>query len=266
MPQFAHLPLLLKPDGNGKLSKRDGDRLGFPVFPLKWQDPFTEEISSGYRENGYIPAAFINMLALLGWNPGTPQEIFSMSELIEAFSIERISKSGAKFDAAKTKWFNQQYLRQTPSEDLAKIFATEIQDKGFDYPITYIQAVCELVKEKAQFSNEFWSLASYFFEEPTSFDMDLVRKKWKDAVPAFMANLALAFNSTESFDALSIEDLFKACAEKNGIGAGAVMQIFRIAISGQAAGPAIFELTSLIGKERIVKRLNIAIDQFNSIA
>ncbi len=266
MPQFAHLPLLLKPDGNGKLSKRDGDRLGFPVFPLKWQDPFTEEISSGYRENGYIPAAFINMLALLGWNPGTPQEIFSMSELIEAFSIERISKSGAKFDAAKTKWFNQQYLRQTPSEDLAKIFVTEIQAKGFDFPITYIQAVCELVKEKAQFSNEFWSLASYFFEEPTSFDMDLVRKKWKDAVPSFMANLAADLNSTESFDALSIESLFKITAENNGIGAGAVMQIFRIAISGQAAGPAIFELTSLIGKERIVKRLNIAINQFNTIA
>ena len=266
MPQFAHLPLLLKPDGNGKLSKRDGDRLGFPVFPLQWQDPFTEEISSGYRENGYIPAAFINMLALLGWNPGTPQEIFSMSELIEAFSIERISKSGAKFDAAKTKWFNQQYLRQTSSEDLAKIFETEIKDKGFDYPINYIQAVCELVKEKAQFSNEFWSLASYFFEEPNSFDMDLVRKKWKDAVPAFMTNLVADLNSIAQFDAVSIEDLFKACAEKNGIGAGAVMQIFRIAISGQAAGPAIFELTSLIGKERIVKRLNFAIDQFNSIA
>lgn len=265
MPQFAHLPLLLKPDGNGKLSKRDGDRLGFPVFPLQWKDPFTEEISSGYRENGYIPEAFINMLALLGWNPGTTQEIFSMTELIEAFSIERISKSGAKFDAAKTKWFNQQYLRQTPSAILAKTFAEEIKSKGFDFEETYIQSVCELIKEKAQFQNEFWSLSSYFFEEPSAFDQDLVKKKWKDAVPAFMQSLLIDLQNTNSFDAINLEATFKACAEKNGIGAGSVMQIFRIAISGQAAGPAIFELTALIGKDKITNRLKLAIDQFNAI-
>ena len=170
-----------------------------------------------------------------------------------------------KFDAAKTKWFNQQYLRQTPSAILAKTFAEEIKAKGFDFDESYIQAVCELIKEKAQFQNEFWSLSSYFFEEPSAFDQDLVKKKWKDAVPAFMESLLIDLQNTNSFDAVDLEATFKACAEKNGIGAGSVMQIFRLAISGQAAGPAIFELTALIGKDKITNRLKLASDQFNAI-
>src|SRR5574343_23277 len=210
MPQFAHLPLLLKPDGNGKLSKRDGDRLGFPVFPLEWKDPFSGEISSGYREKGYIPEAFVNMLALLGWNPGTTQEIFSMDELVEAFTVERISKSGAKFDAAKTKWFNQQYLRSKSNADLADIFLAELNEKGISTDKNYVEQVCALVKEKAQFSNEFWSLASYFFEEPTAFDAEVIKKRWKDQAPDFIGAFTNALASLEDFSHTSIENLFKS--------------------------------------------------------
>lgn len=264
MPQFAHLPLLLKPDGNGKLSKRDGDRLGFPVFPLEWKDPISGEISSGYREKGYIPEAFVNMLALLGWNPGTNQEIFSMQELIEAFSIERISKSGAKFDAAKTKWFNQQYLRQSSDAELAEIFLQILLQKNVKTSKEYVEKVCALIKEKAQFVNEFWSLGSYFFEEPTEFDNDLVQKKWKDAVPAFMQDMHMELSNLADFSAASIEACFKATAEKNGISPGSVMQIFRIALSGVAAGPAIFEMVEVLGKETALRRLKHAISTFGN--
>jgi glutamyl-tRNA synthetase len=263
MPQFAHLPLLLKPDGNGKLSKRDGDRLGFPVFPLEWKDPFSGEISSGYREKGYFPEAFINMLALLGWNPGTNQEIFSMTELIEAFSVDRISKSGAKFDANKTKWFNQQYLRANEDADLAEIFNKELLSKGINADINYVENVCALIKEKAQFITEFWSLAFYFFEEPTDFDAEVINKRWKDNVPDFLLNLTNALKTLEDFSHTSIENKFKEIAEKTGISPGSVMQIFRVAISGLAAGPAIFEMISLIGKEKVVARLERAIKHFN---
>jgi glutamyl-tRNA synthetase len=263
MPQFAHLPLLLKPDGNGKLSKRDGDRLGFPVFPLEWKDPFSGEISSGYREKGYFPEAFINMLALLGWNPGTNQEIFSMTELIEAFSVDRISKSGAKFDANKTKWFNQQYLRAKEDADLAEIFNKELLSKGINADINYVENVCALIKEKAQFITEFWSLAFYFFEEPTDFDAEVINKRWKDNVPDFLLNLTNALKTLEDFSHTSIENKFKEIAEQTGISPGSVMQIFRVAISGLAAGPAIFEMISLIGKEKVVARLERAIKHFN---
>lgn len=263
MPQFAHLPLLLKPDGNGKLSKRDGDRLGFPVFPLEWKDPFSGEISSGYREKGYFPEAFINMLALLGWNPGTNQEIFSMPELIEAFSVERISKSGAKFDANKTKWFNQQYLRAKDNKELALIFMLELNAKGVETNITYVENVCALVKEKAQFITEFWSLAFYFFEEPTEFDAEVIKKRWKDNVPDFLNALTNELSALEDFSHTSIENKFKEVAEQTGISPGSVMQIFRVAISGVAAGPAVFEMISLIGKEKVIARLNRAIKHFN---
>lgn len=264
MPQFAHLPLLLKPDGNGKLSKRDGDRLGFPVFPLEWKDPFSGEISSGYREKGYFPEAFINMLALLGWNPGTNQEIFSLDELVEAFSVERISKSGAKFDAAKTKWFNQQYLRAKDDKSLAEIFDVELKSKGINFDFNYVQSVCSLIKEKAQFITEFWSLSSYFFEEPTEYDFDIVKKKWKDQIPTFIQTFAQKLESVSDFSAVEIENVFKAHAESMGISAGSIMQIFRVALSGQSAGPAIFEMTALLGKEKVISRLLVATSKFNA--
>ena len=265
MPQFAHLPLLLKPDGNGKLSKRDGDRLGFPVFPLEWKDPFSGEISSGYREKGYYPDAFINMLALLGWNPGTTQEIFSMDELIKAFSVERISKAGAKFDATKTKWFNQQYLRAKSNAELAATFQVELIEKGFNVDLNYVENVCALIKEKAQFSNEFWDLSSYFFVEPTEFDAEVIKKRWKDQSPDFIKTFTAALTSLEDFSHTSIENLFKATAEGMGVSPGSVMQIFRVAISGVAAGPAVFEMVSLIGKEKVLMRLEKAIAHFNSV-
>lgn len=264
MPQFAHLPLLLKPDGNGKLSKRDGDRLGFPVFPLEWKDPFSGEISSGYREKGYFPEAFINMLALLGWNSGTNQEIFSMDELIQAFSVERISKSGAKFDANKTKWFNQQYLRARANAELAEIFNKELSSKGIQAELKYVEEVCALIKEKAQFITEFWSLAFYFFEEPTEFDAEVIKKKWKDQVPAFITKLAEELKALNDFSHTSIENKFKEVAEKEGIAPGSVMQILRVAISGVPAGPAIFEMIALIGKEKVIARLEKAISHFNA--
>lgn len=265
MPQFAHLPLLLKPDGNGKLSKRDGDRLGFPVFPLEWKDPFSGEISSGYREKGYFPEAFINMLALLGWNPGTTQEIFSMEELIEAFTVERISKSGAKFDANKTMWFNQQYLRAKDNAELAAIFQVELAGKNISADNSYVENVCALIKEKAHFTNEFWSLSSYFFIEPTEFDAEVIKKRWKDQVPDFINAFSSALASLEDFSHTSIENLFKQTAETMGISPGSVMQIFRVAISGVSAGPAVFEMVSLIGKEKVLARLTNAITHFNSV-
>lgn len=264
MPQFAHLPLLLKPDGNGKLSKRDGDRLGFPVFPLEWKDPSSGEISSGYREKGYFPEAFVNMLALLGWNPGTNQEIFSLDELVEAFSVERISKSGAKFDAAKTKWFNQQYLRSKDDKELAEIFEKELKAKNIHFDFSYIQSVCGLIKEKAQFITEFWSLASYFFEEPTEYDLDIVNKRWKDQIPAFIESFAHKLNDINEFNAVEIENTFKAHAESMGVSPGSIMQIFRVALSGQGAGPAIFEMTALLGKDKVIARLLTATAKFNA--
>ncbi len=264
MPQFAHLPLLLKPDGNGKLSKRDGDRLGFPVFPLEWKDPLSGEISSGYREKGYFPEAFINMLALLGWNPGTNQEIFSMDELIDTFSVERISKSGAKFDAVKTKWFNQQYLRAKSNEELADLFLPVLKEKNITKDRAYLIEVCRLIKEKAQFLNEFWDLSSYFFVEPENYDQSIVSKRYKDQVPAFMQDLISALDGLTSFDAGSVEERLKASAEKNGLQAGGVMQIFRVAISGQGSGPAIFEMAELLGKDITLHRLRKAVATFKA--
>lgn len=264
MPQFAHLPLLLKPDGNGKLSKRDGDRLGFPVFPLEWKDPSSGEISSGYREKGYFPEAFINMLALLGWNPGTPQELFSMQELIDTFTIERISKSGAKFDAAKTKWFNQQYLRAKSDEELAKLFAPVLREKNISVDESYVIHVCRLIKEKAHFVNEFWDLSSFFFEEPTQFDQEIINKKWKDQVPSFMNALVPALKDLNDFTASKIEETFKSAAESTGVSPGSVMQIFRLAVSGVGAGPAIFEMVELLGKDVTLLRLSKAVSTFKA--
>jgi glutamyl-tRNA synthetase len=204
------------------------------------------------------------MLALLGWNPGTPQEIFSMDELIEAFSVERISKSGAKFDAAKTKWFNQQYLRAKPDEELAALFAPELQAKNISADPAYVTQVCRLIKEKAHFVNEFWELSSYFFTEPAQYDQEVIRKKWKDQVPAFMADLVSKLEGQENFNAAATEETFKTTAEAAGIGAGQVMQIFRVALSGVGSGPAIFEMVELLGKETTLRRLKKALTAFNA--
>ncbi len=258
MPLYAHLPLLLKPDGNGKLSKRDGDRLGFPVFPTEWKDPVSGEISSGYREKGYFPDAFVNMLALLGWNPGNNQELFSMEELIEAFSFERVSKSGAKFDPEKAKWFNQQYLRKRADADLADMFIPVLEEKGIKAERSYVEKVCKLMKEKAHFVNEFWSLGSYFFIAPDTYDTEVVKKRWNDSSKQFIAALVTAFQSTESFTATETETVFKATAEKLEIGSGSVMQMLRVCISGVGGGPHLFDVVELLGKKEVIKRLETA--------
>ena len=274
MPEFAHLPLLLRPDGNGKLSKRDGDRLGFPVFPLNWVDPITKEPSSGYREKGYFPEAFINMLALLGWHASGNQELFTLPELIEQFSLDRVSKHGAKFDPEKTKWFNQQYLRMKSDEELAKIFLPVVNEKlavgnlqpacadasvGRLANIEYVIKVCTLIKEKATFVNEFWSLGSYFFTEPANYDAEVIKKRWNEKSKNFIIELAKAYQAANDFSAANAENIFKQTCEKIAVKTGEVMQLFRVCVSGLAGGPALFEVADLLGKDEVVKRLELSV-------
>jgi glutamyl-tRNA synthetase len=260
MPEFAHLPLILKPDGNGKLSKRDGDRLGFPVFPLEWKDPASGEISSGYREKGYFPEAFINMLAFLGWNPGTPQELFSLDELLEAFSLERVGKAGAKFDADKTKWFNQQYLRMKSDMELAQTVMPLAKEKGYDTNETYLAEVCRMMKERASFTHELLS-SDYFFNRPTEFDKDTVAKKWKENSSQIAQDWISELENITDFNAENIETSFKSFLEKKQLGMGAVLPIFRLLVTGTGMGPSMFDIAALLGKEEVVKRMNIGLEK-----
>jgi glutamyl-tRNA synthetase len=259
MPRFAHLPLILRPDGNGKLSKRDGDRLGFPVFPLNWTDPETGEQSVGYKERGYYPQAFLNILALLGWNSGTNQEIFSLDELVSSFSLERVSKAGAKFDPEKAKWFNQQYLRMQTSQELAQMWLPELTDKGIKAEITFIENVCLLLQEKAHFTSEFWSLGNFFFIAPENFDKDVVKKRWNEKTNLFLETLKNNFSQLEKFNATETELVFKTTCEKMETKPGEVMQLLRVCITGVGGGPALFEIIQLLGKEEIIKRINKAL-------
>ncbi|MCW3103439.1 MAG: glutamyl-tRNA synthetase [Bacteroidetes bacterium] len=263
MPEYAHLPLLLKPDGNGKLSKRDGDRLGFPTFPLDWKDPKTGEVSSGYREKGYYPEAFVNILALLGWNPGNNLELMTLSEMTELFSFERVSKSGAKFDPEKAKWFNQQYLRKQTNAELAKVFAEDLEKRGIKTTVN-LEKACELLKEKAHFMHEFWNNGSFFFVPPTSYDADVIKKRWNEQSAAFITELTEAYKNLSTFTAAETEATFKATAEKMGIGSGQVMQLFRVCISGVGGGPILFEMVELLGKEEVVRRLETALKNLSS--
>lgn len=258
MPLLAHLPLILKPDGNGKLSKRD--KSGLPMFPLNWYDERTGETYVGYRENGFFPDAFINMLAFLGWNPGTTQEIMSKEELIQAFSFERVNKSGAKFDPEKTKWFNQQYLRKKSDAELAALFSPILKEKGITADMKFVESVCRLVKEKAHFVNEFWEGGSYFFIAPTSYDADVIKKRWNEQSATFIKEVTNAFGGLPHFTAAETEACFKATAEKLGMGPGQVMQLFRVCLSGVGGGPMLFEMVELLGKDETLKRLNTALN------
>ena len=250
MPKFAHLPLILKPDGNGKLSKRDGDRLGFPVFPLQWEDPVTKEVSSGYREKGYYPEAFINMLAFLGWNPGTSKEMYSLDELIQDFSLERVGKSGAKFDPEKTKWFNQQHLRIKSNSELAESIMPSL---NYNVNTTFLEKVVELMKERATFSNELLS-EHYFFESPKEFDEKTFRKKWKENSSEIMQDLFNEINELEDFTTENIENTFKEFITKKEIGMGAVLPCMRLILTGKGMGPSVFAIASLLGKEEVMSR------------
>jgi len=263
MPQFAHLPLILKPDGNGKLSKRDGDRLGFPVFPLNWTDPETGERSQGYRERGYFPEAFVNMLAMLGWNPGTNQELFKMDELIEAFSLDRVGKSGSKFDPDKAKWFNQQYLRAMDDGELATHFKVELDERGVQVDAGYLRKACALIKEKTQFISEFWEFGNYFFQQPETYDEKVIRKRWNREAGAFFSVLTGHLDSVPQWETATIEETFKETATRQDINPGKVMQLFRVLLSGQAGGPALFELAELLGRQEVTTRLKIGIEKLS---
>ncbi|PKP30313.1 MAG: glutamate--tRNA ligase [Bacteroidetes bacterium HGW-Bacteroidetes-16] len=254
-PEFAHLPLLLKPEGNGKLSKRDGDRLGFPVFPLAWNDPKSGEISRGYREDGYFPEAFINMLALLGWNPGTEQEVFSMDELAKVFSIERVGKSGSKFDPAKAAWFNHQYLIQKSNVELAGLFMPILQEKGFLAETEFVENVVGLVKERVNFVSEFWDQSNFFFVTPETFDPLAVKKRWKADSYQQMTELKTLLSKVDDFSASHLEDITKAWLEEKQYGMGAVMNAFRIIVVGELKGPHLFDIIALIGQEETLNRL-----------
>ena len=259
MPEFAHLPLLLKPEGNGKLSKRDGDRLGFPVFPLQWTDPKTNEVSSGYKESGYYPEAVTNMLALLGWHPSGNQEMFSMDELIQEFSLERVSKSGAKFDLQKALWFNQQYLQQKPLNEQYEILKPMIEAKGYDTCQEYVEQVVVLMREKVQFVKDVVEEGYYFFEAPKQYDEEVVRKKWKAETNTHILGLAQAFEGLAAdANAEAYENSFKGYCETAGIKTGEVLQPLRVAVSGAPMGPPIWEMIALIGRDYVLPRLREA--------
>lgn len=261
MPEFAHLPLLLKPDGNGKLSKRDGDRLGFPVFPLRWTDPRSGEVSSGYRESGYLPEAFINMLAFLGWNPGTEQELFSLDELVENFGIDRVSKSGAKFDVEKAHWYNHQYLSKKSATELAKLFIPILEEKNVEVCIEYVEQVCELVHERIVLIPDLWTQSHFFFQDPESYDAKVVSKIWKPETPALLAEYITILEATEPFTKENIELNTKAFVERKGIGMGQLMNPFRLTVVGTNAGPGMIDMAAVIGKEFIIPRIQNGIEK-----
>ena len=260
MPAFAHLPLLLKPEGKGKLSKRDGDRLGFPVFPLEWHDPKTGEISSGYRESGYFPEAVINFLALLGWNPGTEQEMFTLDELVEAFDISRCSKAGAKFDYQKGIWFNHEYILKKSNEEIATLFAPIVANNGVDVPMERVVKVVAMMKDRVSFVKELWPLCSFFFIPPMEYDEKTVKKRWKEYSAQQMSELADVLKGIEDFTVEGQEPVVMKWVEDKQYKLGDVMNAFRLALVGIGKGPGMFDISAFLGKEETLRRLNRAIE------
>ena len=258
-PAFAHLPLLLKPDGNGKLSKRDGDRLGFPVFPLQWTDPKTGDVSSGYRESGYLPEAVINMLALLGWNPGTEQEIMDLDTLVKLFSIENISKSCANFNLEKAKWFNHQYIQMASNERLLPMFKAELAKHGVEAEPEFLAYVANLMKERVHFIPEFWEQTSYFFVAPVEYDPAAVKKRWKPGTAAHLRKMMEIVESVQPFSKEKAHDLVMEYVQGNELNMGAIMNSFRIALVGAAKGPDLFEIIYAIGVPETARRVERAI-------
>lgn len=263
MPSFVHLPLLLKPDGKGKLSKRDGDRLGFPVFPLEWHDPKSGETSSGYREAGYLPEAVINFLALLGWNPGDDSEIMSMDELCHKFSLDHCSKAGAKFDFEKGKWFNHKYLQETPDAQLAEMFKPVLEQNGVnpaDYTDEYITRVVSLVKGRINFVSDLWDQAKFFFKAPDTYEEKSVKKRWSDETPRIMAELIEVLKSLTDFSSAAAEKTVLDWIVEKGYHMGNVMNAFRLTVVGECKGPHMFDITELIGREETIRRIQAGID------
>jgi glutamyl-tRNA synthetase len=259
-PLFAHLPLLLKPDGKGKLSKRDGDKMGFPVFPLFW--PYGET-AKGYREDGYYPDAFINMLALLGWNPGTEQEIFTMEELINAFSIERVGKSGSRFDPEKAKWFNHQYLQKKSNNQLAIEFREFLRAHNYQDDIVRLEKLVSLVKERVSFVKDIWDQTDFFFKAPVSYDPEAVKKRWKDDSAALLKELRSLLENLSDFSPAAIEPIVKTWIEEHGYNTGSIMNAFRLVVVGALRGPHMYDIISWIGKEETLKRIDTGIALLN---
>ena len=260
MPRFAHLPLLLKPDGKGKLSKRDGDRLGFPVFPLEWHDPKSGEVSRGFKEDGYFPEAVINFLALLGWNPGTEQELFTMDELIEQFDISKCSKAGARFDYKKAIWFNHEYILRKSDDEIARLFAPIVAGNGIDEPMDRVRQVVAMMKDRVDFVKELWPLCSFFFIPPTEYDEKTVRKRWKADSAQVMTELGEVLESLDDFSIESQEKAVMAWVEAKGYKLGDVMNAFRLALVGIGKGPGMFDISAFLGKKETLCRLHRAIE------
>jgi len=259
MPTFAHLPLILKPTGKGKLSKRDGDKGGFPVFPLNWQ--LEDGVAMGYRESGYFSESVVNILALLGWNPGDERELFSMEELIEAFTIERVNKSGARFDPDKAQWFNQQHLMLKSDAELARLYMEDLKAKNITAEEAYVAKVTAMVKERVNFVSELWEQSAFFFEAPTEYDAKVVKKRWKGDVPAFMADLCPELDQLNNWVADDIKTTIAAQIEAKGLGFGLVMNAFRLALVGGGFGPDLMTIAEMIGKAETISRLKAAVDK-----
>ena len=260
MPAFAHLSLLLKPEGNGKLSKRDGDRLGFPVFPLEWHDPKTGDVSSGYRESGYLPEAVVNFLALLGWNPGNDQEVMSMEELIQAFDLHHCSKSGAKFDYEKGKWFNHQYIQKRSNKEIAAMFQPILESHGIQADPAYVEKVVGMMKNRVNFVKELWETCSFFFVAPTEYDEKTRKKRWKEDSAAQLSEMMELLKVREPFDIEGPANEVKAWIESTGYHLGNIMNATRLALVGEGKGPHIFDITEALGKEESLRRIQRAID------
>ncbi len=260
MPRFAHLPLLLKPEGNGKLSKRDGDRLGFPVFPLEWHDPKTGEISSGYREKDYLPEAVLNFLALLGWNPGDDREIMSLEEMTRLFNLEKCSKAGARFNYQKLAWFNHEYIINKSDSEVAALFMPVLEQHSVNAPAARVEAAVSLVKSRVNFIHELWDNSYYLFEAPTRYDEKSLKKWWKEEAPAMTAALCAFLEAQDDFSAESLEPKVMDWIAANGYPTGKVMNAFRVTLVGAAMGPQIFAITEFIGKDETLRRARHALE------
>jgi glutamyl-tRNA synthetase len=261
MPTFAHLPLILKPTGKGKLSKRDGEKGGFPIFPLEWKDPVTTQVSPGYKEEGYLPEACINLLALLGWNPGTEQELFTLDELVEEFQLEKVGRSGSRFDPEKSKWFNHQHIQRINDSDLSKAISLELETNGISIDDSKIRVLIPIIKPRINFLHEVWDQSRFFFVAPDSYDEAVVKKRWKEDTPEKMKNLAEALESCEPFTVESVESVVKGAIEDHQWGMGAIMNAWRLLLVGAAKGPGLFDMASFLGKEEVIDRMNRGIEK-----
>ncbi|WP_283639520.1 glutamate--tRNA ligase [Mesonia mobilis] len=262
-PKFAHLPLILKPTGKGKLSKRDGDKMGFPVFPLEWKDPKTGDIASGYREDGYLPQTVLNMLVFLGWNEGegSEKEIYTLEELTKAFSLAHVSKGGSKFDPEKTKWFQHHYLQEQDNVVLAEQFLPFLKEKNIDPALTYVEEIVKTIKERATFVSDFWELSSFYFEAPTDFDAKASKKAWKEGTAEIMQNVKNVIAEVEDFNQENLQEKVKGWITNEGIGFGKVMQPLRLSLVGEMKGPDLFHIMTSVGKEETLKRIDFAIEK-----